>query len=235
MGSSFENDINEIFERYKERDTSSIDKRYSLLADRTLILTLQELHRGILKVLQSESYDPSRLRLLEIGCGAGGNLLFFLQLGVSAQNIVGNELLPWRAQLARDRLPSGIRIVEGDASRLPEPENTFDVVFQSTVFSSILNLTFQEALATRMWEVCRPGGGILWYDIAVPNPYNKFIAPVKAARIAELFPHGRISWQRITVAPPLRRALCNVFPSLYSPLTKLPFVKSHILAWIKKA
>ena len=53
--------------------------------------------------------DLSRLRLLEVGCGAGGNLLELLRLGFAPAHLSGIELLPERLALARDVLPEAWR------------------------------------------------------------------------------------------------------------------------------
>ena len=40
------------------------------------------------------------------------------------------------------------------------------------VFPSILDDSFQQKLADRMWALTKPGGGILWYDFIYNNPRN---------------------------------------------------------------
>ena len=41
-------------------------------------------------------------------------------------------------------------------------DESFDIVTQSTVFSSILDHRFQQDLSNRMWRMVKPRGGILW-------------------------------------------------------------------------
>ena len=85
-------------------------------------------------------------RVLEVGCGAGGNLLQLMELGFLPENLVGNELLSDRATMARQRLPAAIKILVGDAAEVGLGEGPFDIVYQSTVFTSILDDGFQQKL-----------------------------------------------------------------------------------------
>jgi len=103
-------------------------------------------------------------RLLEVGCGSGGNLLEMLRLGFAPEHLSGVELLPERLAAARQTLPQDVTLLGGDASQLPLPEGQADVVLLSTVFSSLLDDAFQLQLADAVWRAVKPGGGVLWYD-----------------------------------------------------------------------
>jgi len=107
-----------------------------------------------------------------------------------------------RAALARHRLPAAIKIQVGDAAEIDPAEEPFDIVYQSTVFTSILDEGFQQKLADRMWALTKPGGGVLWYDFIYNNPRNPDVRGVPLRRIRELFPHGKIHPWKITLAPP---------------------------------
>ena len=83
--------------------------------------TLQERQRAMLALFAAAGLrELSGLRLLEVGCGSGGNLLELLQLGFRAERLGGIELLPERLAEARARLPAGIvrRPVTGKAPDL---------------------------------------------------------------------------------------------------------------------
>src|SRR5579864_2871328 len=97
----------------------------------------QERERAFIRWVKASGLAPLQDKsVLEIGCGGGGSLLELLRLGFPPEKAVGNELLPERVEAARKNLPAAVRIVEGDASALSLPPQSFDVVFQSTVFSS---------------------------------------------------------------------------------------------------
>ncbi len=178
--------------------------------------------------------DLAGLDILEVGCGSGSNLLEWMQLGVSPERLVGNELLPDRLEVARQRLPAAVRLLGGDATTLALAEPGFDIVHQSTVFSSLLDDAFQQRLAACLWRWVRPGGGVLWYDFTWDNPRNPDVRGVSVSRLRQLFPQAQLQFRRVTLAPPLARAACRVHPALYGALNLLPPLRTHVLAWLGK-
>jgi len=216
---------------------SNDDRRYSLLVPAALLAT-QERQRAIANLFVRVGWsDLSNVRLLEVGCGTGNNLLEFLQLGYKPEHLQGIELLTAPAEQARRNLPGTVRITLGDAAGPAAacvPEATQDIVYQSTVFSSLLDDAFQERLADRMWRWLRPGGGILWYDFTVNNPFNPNVRGVPVERIRELFPHGEMRVRRLTLAPPLARVVTRIHPTLYTALNLCTWLRTHVLVWIEK-
>jgi hypothetical protein len=222
-----------VRERYARRTSQS---HYSLL-NRSALLMVQERQRAVADVFVQLGWgDLENVRLLEVGCGWGGNLLEFLRLGFKPEHLQGIELLSDRAEAARRVLPQTVRITIGDAAAIESPVSpaSQDVVYQSTVFTSLLNDAFQQRLADRMWAWVRPGGGVLWYDFTVDNPRNPDVRGVTVARIRELFPAGRLRVRRLTLAPPIARPATRVHPLLYSMLNTCPWLRTHVLAWIEK-
>jgi len=181
-----------------------------------------------------ELLGPSPGRVLEVGCGTGDNLLELLGLGFDAARLSGNELLPERLALARQRLPGALALHAGDALALPLAPASVDLVYQSTVFSSLLDDAFQQRLADAMWRWVRPGGAVLWYDFTVDNPRNPDVRGVPLARLRRLFPQGRIDVRRVTLAPPLARALVRLHPALYTVFNAWPVLRTHVMCWIAK-
>ena len=114
--------------------------------------------------------------------------------------------------MARRCLPETVVLWAGDAASAPIAPASQDLVFQATVFSSLLDDGTQQRLAQTMWSWLRPGGAILWYDFTVDNPRNRDVRGVPVARIRQLFPEGRLRWQRVTLAPPLARRACRLSP-----------------------
>jgi hypothetical protein len=102
------------------------------------------------------------------------------------------------------------------------------------VFSSLLDDAFQQRLAAAMWKWLKPGGGVLWYDFTVDNPRNRDVRGVPRARIAALFPEATVDSRRVTLAPPLARAVCRVHPGLYTLFNALPPLRTHLLCWLGK-
>ena len=225
-----------VVERYARRQagTSAAPDRYSLLqAD--VWQTVQERQRAMLRLFAALDLHPlSRLRVAEVGCGAGGNLLELLRMGFSADRLAGEELLPERIAQARRVLPAELALWQGDATRWAVRPGSQHIVLQSTVFSSLLDRAFQQRLADAMWRWVRPGGGVLWYDFTVDNPRNADVRGVPLKRVRELFPQARMRHRRITLAPPIARAVCRVHPLLYPVFNALPLLRTHVLVWLEK-
>ena len=208
--------------------------RYSLLQP-DVWQTVQERQRAMLQLFRRLGYgDLSALRALEVGCGAGGNLLELLRMGFRPEHLVGAELLPERLAMARAVLPPAVTLWPGDACALAIEPASHDIVCQHTVFSSLLDDAFQQRLAAAMWSWVKPGGGVLWYDFTVDNPRNPDVRGVPLRRLRALFPQARVRYQRLTLAPPLARWLCRWHPALYTVFNALPPLRTHLLAWLEK-
>jgi SAM-dependent methyltransferase len=225
------------------RETDAVAERYArrVVGDRYSPLhpdvwqTLHERQRALLALWARIGWTELRdKRLIEVGCGSGGNLLELLRLGFAPQCLSGVELLPERFAQARAVLPQALALHAGDALQLDVPAASQDAVFVSTVFSSLLDDGFQQRLASAMWRWVKPGGGVLWYDFTVNNPRNADVRGVPLARVKALFPQGHLQARRVTLAPPIARAVTRVHPALYTLFNALPPLRTHVLAWIDK-
>jgi SAM-dependent methyltransferase len=221
-----------VRERYARRVPQ--DPRYSLL-NAAALHAVQERQRAMLRLFARLGWhDLSARHALEVGSGTGSNLLELLWMGFRPEHVAGIELLPERHAQARERLPEAVVLRQGDATTLEITAESADLVLQATVFSSLLDDAFQQRLADAMWRAVKPGGGVLWYDFTVDNPRNRDVRGVPLARVTALFPHGRVHAQRLTLAPPLARAVTRVHPALYTWFNALPVLRTHVLAWIAK-
>jgi SAM-dependent methyltransferase len=227
-----------VAERYARRASASgpgfEGDRYSPLRPEVW-QTLHERQRVLLQLLLLHGRrELAMLRLTEVGCGSGGNLLELLRLGFAPQHLRGIELLPERHAVARAALPAELALELGDASAAHIEPGSQDLVLQSTVFSSLLDRAFQLQLAEAMWRWLAPGGAIVWYDFTFDNPRNPDVRGVPLGRVRELFPAGRIDARRVTLAPPLARTVCQWHPAWYTVFNSLPMLRTHLLAWIEK-
>jgi SAM-dependent methyltransferase len=224
-------ELAQIEARYARR--GAVADRYSLLRPEVWQMW-SERQRALLRGLAKRPGSPQDWRLLEVGCGAGGNLLDLLRLGCRPEHLTGLELLPDRLAAAQACLPVGVRLAGGDATTAPIAPASQDLVLQFTVFSSILDADLQQRLATAMWHWLKPGGAIVWYDFVVNNPRNPDVRGVPLDRVRELFAEGDLRAERVTLAPPLARAVCRVHPRLYGLFNALPLLRTHRLVWIEK-
>ena len=233
MTGSAGDEIDRIAKRYERRDSVPLG-RYSRLNAEVLAAS-QERQRALVSLLKAHgTSDLADLDIIEIGCGVGANLVELLFLGAAPARLLGNELLAGRIEQARMRLPGSVTLMPGDAAELPLAAASFDIVYQSVVFSSILDDAFQNELAAAMWRWVRPGGGVLWYDFIYDNPSNPDVRGVPLRRVHELFPEGRFRTRRVTLAPPIARRVVRLHRAMYGVCNILPMLRTHVLCLIEK-
>lgn len=218
-----------IVERYRRR-VSIPANRYSRL-NPVVNQMVHERQKALIKLFSQAGIESlTDTRVLEVGCGSGANLLELIEFGASPENLVGNDLLVNRLNLARVRLPQSVSLLAGDAAQLMLEAGSFDIVYQSTVFSSILDDALRASVASTMWRLAKPGGGVLWYDFVYDNPKNPDVRGVKLERIRSLFPDGIMKFWRVTLAPPIARRI----PAWLYPWMNWAFLRTHVLCWIEK-
>ncbi len=208
------------------------DERYALTAV-DVLLRVQERERETLLALQRQGLLPLRGRqILDIGCGLGDWLDFCLRMGADRQDLHGVDLSQARVDHARARTGADVRCA--DATRLPWSDQTFDIVHQSTVFSSILDDQMSRSIAGEMIRVLAPKGRIIWYDFFVNNPSNAAVRGVPMTKLRKLFPGFKVHSKRITLAAPLARKIAPRAPWLAQLLTSTRILNLHHLAVLQK-
>jgi len=223
----------EIIARYNRRKVKT-DSLYGPLFPSTY-KSEQEKERAIIKWIKWAGIEPLEgKKILEVGCGTGTNIIQFIRLGFDPSKITANELIEERVAILRTRLPNSVNILPGNAAELNLLSNSFDIVFQSMVFTSILDESMRKSLAKKMWTLAKPGGGVLWYDFIYNNPVNKDVKKVTFSEVKNFFPEGIIKKKKITLAPPLSRIFTKIHPNFYNFLNAFPILRTHILCWIKK-
>lgn len=228
------NEAEEIIQRYERRKLIVPRERYSAL-NPSSYMSEQEKERTLIKLIKKTRLEPLEdKKLLEIGCGGGNNLIQFIRLGFNPENLFGNDILSERIVSARGKLPSSVTLIEGDASKLNYSDGYFDIVFQSMVFSSILDEDFRTHLAKKMWQWTKKGGGILWYDFVYDNPKNKDVKGIRFRDLDKYFPMRNHIKYKLTLAPPISRVVTKIHPYFYTMLNSIFFLKTHILCFIRK-
>lgn len=210
------------------------ESRYSPLNASTY-LSEQEKERALIKLFKKEKLEPLKnKRLLEIGCGSGTNLLQFIRFGFQPANLFANDLIVERINEAKRRLPSQVSFYVGDILNQSFEEESFDIVFQSMVFSSILDAEFKAQVAKKMWNWIKPNGGILWYDFIYDNPKNIDVKGIGLKEIKKLFSNQHFNFHRLTLAPPISRAVTKIHPNFYTLFNSTYFLRTHLLCFIAK-
>lgn len=199
------------------------------------LFMIQERERRLLKLLKGYGFASLKeKKILEIGCGTGYWLREFIKWGALPENVTGIDLLPDRVTRARRLCPAAVSIQCASAAQLPFANQRFDLVLQSTVFTSILDPDLKQRVAAEMMRVVKQKGLIVWYDYHVNNPWNNDVRGVNRREITQLFPACRIDIQRITLLPPLARLLAPYSYLGCYLLEKLPPLCTHYLGVIRK-
>ncbi len=194
----------------------------------------QELERELIKLFQRHQMNPlSEKRVLDVGCGTGWTLRQLTKYGARAKNLCGIDLLPNAIEEA-ERISRDIDFRCGNAEVLPFGSESFDIVTQFTMFTSILDDEMKRNTAEEMVRVLRPRGIILWYDYFVSKPTNPDVKGIGKSEIVSLFPNCTFDFNRVTLAPPIARAVARYSFLLCYLLEKIPWLKTHYLLVIRK-
>jgi SAM-dependent methyltransferase len=227
------NEAERIAGVYRERAQGDDGSRWDLRnpGNRTILAE----RRGLMtRVLRRQGWLPlGDRKVLDVGCGGGSELAYFLDLGAASSRLVGVDLLPERVDAALKAHPD-IEFMVGNAEHLDFPDAGFDLVLAFTLFTSILDPVMAGNVASEIRRVLRPGGGLLWYDFRYESPANRNVKAVSARRVRELFPDLEGELESITVIPPLARRLGPLTAAGYPLLASIPPMRSHLAGLLLK-
>jgi ubiquinone/menaquinone biosynthesis C-methylase UbiE len=215
--------IEDFYRKKKEKD----NPEYSLIFS-------WEREKAIKEAIRESGITPlSNKKILDIGCGAGAVLSYFLREEVPPENLHGVDLISERIQAAKKLYP-GFNFYCTNAQKLPFEGNFFDIIIQSTVFTSILDAGMKKNIALEMIRTLKPDGVIVWHDYRINSPFNHNVRAIAKREIIRLFPGCRFSFKLINLNPVIARPLAKNSIRLYGILEKCPFLMTHWLAAIKK-
>jgi SAM-dependent methyltransferase len=218
---------------YAERARSA--RPYSWF-DTGHLFIVQQLERRLLTLLRRHTLESLQSKtILEVGCGNGYWLREFIKWGAHPDNLMGVDLLNDQVAQARSLSPARVTFKHGNAARLDVPAESFDIVLQATMFTSILDRMLKEYLAAEMLRVLKPEGVVIWYDFHVDNPRNPDVRGIKRREIKQLFPGCRITLENITFAPPVLRRLAPYSWLGCYMLSAVPWLCTHYLGTIQKS
>lgn len=207
---------------------------YSFFNAGHLFMT-QQLEKAVIEVLLRYQVNPlGDSKILEVGCCAGGRLREVIKYGARPENLSGIDLLPNAIEEAKKISPN-IDFCCGNAEALPFRRETFDIVIQFVMFTSILDNVMKRNAAKEMLRVLKLDGIILWYDYFISKPTNPDVKGIGKREITRLFPNCTFDFSKVTLAPPIARAIAPHSFLLCYLLEKIPWLKTHYFAVIKKA
>lgn len=113
-------------------------------------------------------------RVLDLGCGAGTDLLVAAQMVGSAGHVTGIDMT--REMLTKARAGAStmgvenVDLVEGEVERLPFRDGSFDVVISNGVVDLVPD---KDAVFAELYRVLVPGGRIQLADVTIQRPVSE--------------------------------------------------------------
>jgi ubiquinone/menaquinone biosynthesis C-methylase UbiE len=217
--------------RVASDEAADADTLYGALsrADRYIHATRD---RALFGRLRRAGYATlSGRRILELGCGAGSLLRTLVHYGADRRRLEGIDVDAAQLWTGRDVAP-GVGLARATAASLPFHADAFDLVFASTVFSSMLEQPVRLSAAGEAMRVLRPGGIMVVYDFWT-NPLNSAVRAIGEREMRGLFPSHVVEVERVTLAPPIVRALGGR-DALCEPLDRIRPLRTHLLATVLK-
>ncbi len=223
---------------YKQYYEKLGEDRNDLLRNPEVLFQSFAIERANIAALRSIGLDKSSARVLDVGCGSGGGLLQFVRLGFNPAKLVGIDSSAARIEQGRSLLP-GIDLRVADATQIPFTDDSFDLVFESTMLGTLESQSLLASIAAEMIRVTRRGGHIMLADWRYSRKGSGVKTAISSAKIAELFEVGRstavVRRERGALVPPLGRRLSRVAPSLYFLVqAMLPFAAGQVTTVLRK-
>jgi ubiquinone/menaquinone biosynthesis C-methylase UbiE len=214
--------VTEIREEYARRAVApQCAGQYSFL-NATHASLVFERERALLAVLSSHLDMPlEEAQILDVGVGIGTSLALLAAYGCDATRLHGLDIVADRIERGRAQFPAfDLRVSDGYT--LPFDDDSFDVVQQITMLSSVHDDILRERIVAEMRRVLRPGGLLLSFDVVsiplLPRVVNRLLSAGKrrpslgaeaqggsgdAVRLTQVRPLEEVELRRLTA--PLQR------------------------------
>jgi ubiquinone/menaquinone biosynthesis C-methylase UbiE len=187
---------------------------------------------SFLRALRDIRHDPKEVRILDVGCGGGGDIYQLLRVGYDPVKIIGVDIQEDRLAGAQRLYPQS-QFIHADATRMSFDNSSFDLVFESTMFATLPNDRERVAIAAEMIRVCKVGGYLLLVDWRTPKPGDPNYKALTRKELRTLFSVGSatrlLGIYKGALVPPLGRFLSKHASSLYFLVATLfPFLVGQV-------
>ena len=195
---------------------------------------IHEREELLAKILRIEGLTTlAGLRILDVGCGTGTLLRHLFDFGAEPEKCYGVDVLDSRLLVARQSSPNS-GFVLANSAELPFAKDSFDLVLQFTVFTSVLDAGVKRKMASEIIRTLKRGGRFIWYDFRYNNKRNSNVRGIGRPEIQRLLPNCQLRFWRVTLAPPIGRPAARIYPFLYRALSELRVFHSHYMCLAEK-
>jgi ubiquinone/menaquinone biosynthesis C-methylase UbiE len=221
---------------YAERDSSGKKALYQWNLRANALVDYRRRDAWIRAFNKTGMTDLGSARILDVGCGTAGWLRNLLEWGARPELLHGVDALTDRILHAKSISHPDMDFQVASAQHMPFPDQCFDLVAASTVFSSVLDPQQRANLGREMLRVARKGGVIMVYDYVISDPRNPNTVGIGANEIKRIFEGASLAHAfRLTLLPPLARRFPEGLLWLAHMIeVVLPFLCGHRLYVLEK-
>ena len=112
--------------------------------------------------------------VLDLGCGAGTDLLIAAQMAGSSGRAIGIDMTPAMVERARESAAEmgleNVEVHEGMIERVPVPDESVDVVISNGVIDLVPD---KDAVFSEIWRVLRGDGRLQIADVTIRRPVSE--------------------------------------------------------------
>jgi len=213
--SSRESEQRDWYTRYYVK--SGADRNDLRLNREVLFQTLAN-EFSFIRAFRQIAAEPPKLRVLDVGCGSAATWYQLFRLGINPSNTVGIDIQSDRLSYIGNLYPHATAVL-GDACRLPFADQSFDLVYESTLFATLTSSSVRSDVASEMIRVCKANGYLLLVDWRAQKFWSPHHGSLSKRQLGRLFGVGQacrlICVTRGSLLPPLGRLLSAYAWPLY--------------------
>lgn len=174
-----ESAANEHASRVREM-FATIARRYDLL-NHVLSGNVDKRWRRVVANRVRDKLSSSSACVLDVACGTGDLSLALFE--ITGAGVVGTDFCRPMLEIAAGKTSGRVRLIEGDALKLPFRDGTFDV---ATIAFGLRNLSNVEGGLAELSRVVRPGGWVAVLEFS--RPANAILRPLFGFYFRKLLP-----------------------------------------------
>jgi ubiquinone/menaquinone biosynthesis C-methylase UbiE len=213
-GAGLDDAVAGIREEYARRAVApQCASQYSFLSETHATLVFER-ERALLAALGRHLRMPlEEAEILDVGAGTGTSLALLAAYGCNAKRLHGVDIVAERIERAQAQFPA-FDLIVSDGYTLPFGDDSFDVVQQITMLSSVHEDALREAIVAEMRRVLRPGGLFVSFDVTstpvMPRALNRLLSAGRRRPVGGNTPGANEAAVRLTPVRPVEEAELRV-------------------------